>query len=62
MCLCVGGSWVAPENKIKAADWHAITELARSTQASESRQLANFYYIYGLSLAITTLRSKFSKH
>ena len=30
---CVGGSWVAPENKIKAADWHAITELARSTQA-----------------------------
>ena len=30
---CVGGSWVAPENKIKAADWRAITELARSTQA-----------------------------
>jgi len=30
---CVGGSWVAPENKIKAADWHAITQLARSTQA-----------------------------
>jgi 2-dehydro-3-deoxyphosphogluconate aldolase/(4S)-4-hydroxy-2-oxoglutarate aldolase len=30
---CVGGSWVAPENKIKAADWRAITERARSTQA-----------------------------
>ena len=58
---CVGGSWVAPENKIKAADWHAITELARSTQALESRQLLTLY-IYGLSLAITTLRSKLSKH
>ena len=26
---CVGGSWVAPKNKIKNADWQAITELAR---------------------------------
>ena len=26
---CVGGSWVAPQNKIKNADWQAITELAR---------------------------------
>jgi len=30
---CVGGSWVAPENKIKAADWQAITELARHASA-----------------------------
>ena len=30
---CVGGSWVAPENKIKTADWQAITELARRAYA-----------------------------
>ena len=30
---CVGGSWVAPENKIKNADWKAITELARRAYA-----------------------------
>jgi 2-dehydro-3-deoxyphosphogluconate aldolase/(4S)-4-hydroxy-2-oxoglutarate aldolase len=27
--VCVGGSWVAPKDKIKAADWQAITKLAR---------------------------------
>jgi 2-dehydro-3-deoxyphosphogluconate aldolase/(4S)-4-hydroxy-2-oxoglutarate aldolase len=27
--LCVGGSWVAPKNLISAADWDAITELAK---------------------------------
>ena len=30
---CVGGSWVTPENKIKNADWKAITELARRAYA-----------------------------
>jgi 2-dehydro-3-deoxyphosphogluconate aldolase/(4S)-4-hydroxy-2-oxoglutarate aldolase len=27
--LCVGGSWVAPQNLIDAKDWAAITELAK---------------------------------
>lgn len=27
---CVGGSWVAPGDKIAARDWHAITALART--------------------------------
>jgi len=27
--LCVGGSWVAPANLVKAGDWAAIEELAR---------------------------------
>jgi 2-dehydro-3-deoxyphosphogluconate aldolase / (4S)-4-hydroxy-2-oxoglutarate aldolase len=27
--LCVGGSWVVPEELIRAGDWPAITELAR---------------------------------
>lgn len=27
--LCVGGSWVAPADKVAAGDWEAITELAR---------------------------------
>ncbi len=31
--ICVGGSWVAPQNKIKAADWQAITKLARQASA-----------------------------
>ena len=31
--ICVGGSWVAPKNKIKAADWQAITKLARNASA-----------------------------
>lgn len=30
---CVGGSWIAPKNKIKTADWQAITELARRAYA-----------------------------
>lgn len=31
--LCVGGSWVAPKNKVAAGDWAAITELARAAAA-----------------------------
>lgn len=31
--LCCGGSWVAPNDAIKAGDWSRITELARSTFA-----------------------------
>ena len=31
--VCVGGSWVAPKDKIKAADWQAITKLARHASA-----------------------------
>jgi 2-dehydro-3-deoxyphosphogluconate aldolase/(4S)-4-hydroxy-2-oxoglutarate aldolase len=31
--MCVGGSWVAPKDKIAARDWSAITELARSAAA-----------------------------
>ena len=31
--LCVGGSWVAPQNLIDAGDWDAITELARQAAA-----------------------------
>ena len=31
--MCVGGSWVAPKDKITARDWSAITELARSAAA-----------------------------
>ncbi|EKE45119.1 KDPG/KHG bifunctional aldolase [Oceaniovalibus guishaninsula JLT2003] len=27
--LCVGGSWVAPEDRIRAGDWDGITALAR---------------------------------
>ena len=27
--LCVGGSWVAPADRVEAGDWAAITELAR---------------------------------
>ena len=29
--LCVGGSWVAPRDAIKAQDWDRITDLARET-------------------------------
>ena len=28
--LCVGGSWVAPQNLIENKDWKSITELART--------------------------------
>ena len=31
--VCVGGSWVAPKDKIKAADWQAITKLAHHASA-----------------------------
>ena len=27
--LCVGGSWVAPADKVESGDWDGITELAR---------------------------------
>lgn len=33
--VCVGGSWVAPADLIKARDWSAVTELAR--KAAELR-------------------------
>lgn len=29
--LCVGGSWIAPSNKIKTRDWNEITKIARTT-------------------------------
>jgi 2-dehydro-3-deoxyphosphogluconate aldolase/(4S)-4-hydroxy-2-oxoglutarate aldolase len=28
--MCVGGSWLTPENLVEARDWAAITELARA--------------------------------
>jgi 2-dehydro-3-deoxyphosphogluconate aldolase/(4S)-4-hydroxy-2-oxoglutarate aldolase len=28
--ICVGGSWLAPTNLVRAADWNAITALARA--------------------------------
>ncbi|SER98475.1 2-dehydro-3-deoxyphosphogluconate aldolase / (4S)-4-hydroxy-2-oxoglutarate aldolase [Tranquillimonas rosea] len=31
--LCVGGSWVAPKDKVAARDWAAIEELAREAAA-----------------------------
>ncbi|WP_342075491.1 bifunctional 4-hydroxy-2-oxoglutarate aldolase/2-dehydro-3-deoxy-phosphogluconate aldolase [Yoonia sp. SS1-5] len=31
--LCVGGSWVAPKDKVAAADWAGITALAREAAA-----------------------------
>jgi len=31
---CVGGSWLAPESRIRARDWTGITELARQTLAA----------------------------
>lgn len=31
--LCVGGSWVAPKDRMQAGDWDAITELARTAVA-----------------------------
>ncbi|HWK73227.1 MAG TPA: bifunctional 4-hydroxy-2-oxoglutarate aldolase/2-dehydro-3-deoxy-phosphogluconate aldolase [Povalibacter sp.] len=30
---CVGGSWVAPADKVRAGDWHAIEDLARNAAA-----------------------------
>lgn len=34
--LCVGGSWVAPADKIKAGDWAGIEKLAREAAALSS--------------------------
>ncbi|HMQ58637.1 MAG TPA: 2-dehydro-3-deoxy-phosphogluconate aldolase [Rhizobiaceae bacterium] len=31
--VCIGGSWVAPKDRIEAGDWAAITALARETLA-----------------------------
>ena len=31
--LCVGGSWVAPKDKVEAGDWDGITALAREAAA-----------------------------
>ncbi|SDE18162.1 bifunctional 4-hydroxy-2-oxoglutarate aldolase/2-dehydro-3-deoxy-phosphogluconate aldolase [Limimaricola pyoseonensis] len=31
--LCVGGSWVAPADKVRAGDWDAITKLAAEAAA-----------------------------
>ena len=31
--LCVGGSWVAPADKVASGDWAGITELARTAAA-----------------------------
>lgn len=31
--LCVGGSWVAPKDKVAAGDWTGITRLARAAAA-----------------------------
>ena len=31
--LCVGGSWVAPKDKVVAGDWDAITTLAKEAAA-----------------------------
>lgn len=34
---CVGGSWVAPADKIKASDWKAIEELARDAASLKKK-------------------------
>ena len=34
--VCVGGSWVAPDELLKAKDWNAVTALAR--QAAQLRK------------------------
>ena len=31
--ICVGGSWVAPADAVRAGDWGRITELARAAAA-----------------------------
>ena len=35
--VCVGGSWVAPPDAVRAGDWGRITELARQAAALASR-------------------------
>lgn len=32
-CVCVGGSWVAPADAVRAGDWDRITRLARAAAA-----------------------------
>jgi 2-dehydro-3-deoxyphosphogluconate aldolase / (4S)-4-hydroxy-2-oxoglutarate aldolase len=31
--VCVGGTWLAPTDLVRAADWNAITALARAAAA-----------------------------
>jgi 2-dehydro-3-deoxyphosphogluconate aldolase/(4S)-4-hydroxy-2-oxoglutarate aldolase len=31
--ICVGGSWVAPADAVRAGDWQRITRLARDAAA-----------------------------
>jgi 2-dehydro-3-deoxyphosphogluconate aldolase/(4S)-4-hydroxy-2-oxoglutarate aldolase len=31
--LCIGGSWIAPNDKIKAGDWASIEEAAKKAVA-----------------------------
>lgn len=38
--VCVGGSWVAPENLVRAEDWPAITALARAASRLRPRPSA----------------------
>lgn len=38
--LCVGGSWVAPPDAVRAGDWDRITRLAREASALASRSRA----------------------
>ncbi len=35
--LCVGGSWVAPKDRVAAGDWAAIEALARAAAALPRR-------------------------
>lgn len=32
--VCVGGSWIAPLDAVKARDWDQVTTLARAASAS----------------------------
>jgi 2-dehydro-3-deoxyphosphogluconate aldolase/(4S)-4-hydroxy-2-oxoglutarate aldolase len=36
-CICVGGSWVAPPEAVRAGDWDRITDLARAAAALRRR-------------------------
>lgn len=38
--LCVGGSWLAPSDLVKDAQWQAITQLALDTMALNKNRLA----------------------
>jgi 2-dehydro-3-deoxyphosphogluconate aldolase/(4S)-4-hydroxy-2-oxoglutarate aldolase len=38
--VCVGGSWVAPTDAVRAGDWARITALAREASALSPRQTA----------------------